>query len=161
MDMASQIEAIRRSIAEAFADVEMPPADQVADGASPDERCAVRNFGGKHREDIGAIRSAWTEDLCYMKAGAILYYLPLFLDSLLLPENFPDFDLFGGMIVFFDLASSGRGTIQWPVLSPQQRTAILAWVDFLKQHIKSYENGRMREEYMPKLQRIRKWLSAG
>ena len=76
MEMWARAEELARQMDSAFAEVPMPEA--VVDSGGLDEAYVVRHFAGKRVEEI-AIRSDLTEDLMYMSAEAIHYFLPAFL----------------------------------------------------------------------------------
>ena len=125
-------------------------------------------FAGKRKDIVeNELNDEWVkgvhidrvEELQSMTALAIQYYLPCFLKWVLRHQD--DFATTIAMIHFLNIDDRKRFGVDWPKFTSEQKLAILAWIDFLREHIKSYDLDPYEKEYRGKLRELRtQWNSA-
>ena len=92
-----------------------------------------------------------------MSKLAISYYLPCFLKNLLRDRD--DFGFTVGMISLLSNRAVRPGVNIWPEFSPEQRRSIFETVNFVLQHIKSYDLGESEAEYRNQIHEARNYWS--
>jgi hypothetical protein len=159
LNKPEQVEAIRHLVDEVFNDVKWPSPDILV-AHSPEnafrrlEEPSIReHFGGKRQHDFDGVNGQMVEELLSMSRPAIHYYLPWFLKALLTTTDFLTVVSF---IQFLDIERSVAQGVFWPHFTDKQTAAILACVEFVMQHIKSYGLDPFEDENRKLLQRVRR-----
>jgi hypothetical protein len=110
----------------------------------------IQKFGGKRREQFEKeIQQDYIEDFIPLSDHAKLYYLPCFLKVWLTMRD--DFFFSISMIGLLNNDSVKPDTNIWPEFTPSQREVICNTLEFVRQHIKSYDLMPSEQEYREKL----------
>jgi hypothetical protein len=168
MNRFEQAAALSKLIDDAFVNVVWPaPQNLVAhpEPRSPtfrdlEEPFIRANFGGKRQSDL-SVKWGMIEELLSMTGLAVQYYLPCFLKAVIDTRK-PDEMIVIGLIDFLDIEKSAAQGLIWPQFTGEQQSAVLAFVEFVLRHIKSYELGDCEDEYRLRLQMVhRQWKHVG
>jgi len=159
MTSLKKSEDIVAQLAAAFHHVPQPTPDELVPHNGLDEKYVIEHFSGKRREDLLEIPEHFGDDLSYMTPSAIHYYLPSFLTYLIRKRD--EFHLFITVVGFLDRTKSQECGVVWPDMSNVQKTSILGWLDFMIQHIGSYDLGQYEPEYTEIIHKaIKQWQNA-
>ena len=164
MNKFEQANVLSSMIDDAFTDAVWPEPQNLVPHPHPrpseptfrdlEEPYIRAHFGGKRRSDLTQIDAGMIEELLSMTGPAVKYYLPCFLKHVL-DFRKADFGTVIGLIEFLDIEKSAIQGFTWPRFTDEQQAAVLAFVDFLLRHIRSYHFGKIEDEYMRKLQMVR------
>jgi hypothetical protein len=165
MNRTEQADALGRIIDDAFADAVWPEPQNLVPHPFPrpseptfrdlEEPYIRAHFGGKRRSDLNYIDAGMAgmiEEFLSMTGPAVKYYLPCFLKHVL---GKPEFITVISLIGFLDIERSASQGFTWPRFTDEQQVAVLAFVDYLLRHIRSYQLGEFEDEYLKQLQTVR------
>ena len=162
MNKTQQANELASLIDHAFANADWPEPQNLVPHPHPrpaeptiqdlEEPYIREYFGGKHQSDITEINTGMIEGLLSMTGPAVRYYLPCVLKHVL---RKPDFGVVISLIAFLDIKYSASQGFTWPRFTDEQKSTVIAFVDFLQRHIRSYKFGEFEHEYMERLQKVR------
>lgn len=131
--MSSRLEALKRQIEQAFADVPYPGDNKI--GSDPDywESAEINaHFGGRHWKDIPRdILQYHQHDLAFFSVAGLHYYFPTYMFAAL--EDFADIPQFA---VFDVDPDEGELRDYWlgrhDSFTPAQKNAVRSWLEYLR-----------------------------
>ncbi len=128
-----------------------------------EETAIISHFGGKRRREFERdLTSGEIEELCSMSKLAVRYYLPSFLKRLLLDRG--DFLFVIGMVSLLNMnCFINRWEYDfWPEFTLEESGVIVETIEFVLQHIKSYQFGELESQYRMRLiEAKREWRKLG
>ena len=164
MNRSEQGEALSGMIDDAFAKAVWPEPQNLvphplprpfgADHRDREEPSIRANFCGKYQSDLTRLNGEMLEEFLSMTGPAVKYYLPCFLKHVVDFQR-ADFITVISLINFLDLEKSAAQGFMWPRFYDAEKAAVLAFVDYVMRHIRSYHFDEFEVEYLKQLQTVR------